>query len=100
MIHAQRREIAEFVVKSRLPAIAPYREFAEAGGLMAYGPNYPDLYRRVAGLIDQILKGARPQDLPVERPARFDLTVNLGAAKALGITLPQSVLRKADRVVQ
>jgi putative ABC transport system substrate-binding protein len=87
--------------KARLPAIAPWRQFAEADGLMSYGANVPELFRRAATYVDiKILKGARPGDLPVEQPARFELVVNLRAAEALGLTIPQSVLVRADETIQ
>jgi len=76
------------------------KEFIEAGGLMAYGPNYPDLYRRAATYIDKIFKGANPGDLPVEQPIKFELIINLKAAKGLGLPIPQSLLLRADEVIQ
>ncbi len=97
---AQRARIADLALKNRLPAISVFREFPEAGGLMAYGTNLADLYRRAATYVDKILKGARPADLPVEQPTRFELVINLKTAKALGLTLPQSILIRADHVIQ
>jgi putative ABC transport system substrate-binding protein len=94
------KQIAEFAAKSRLPMIAENREFAEAGGLMTYGPNLLDLWRRAATYVDKILKGAKPADLPVEQPTKFELVINLKTAKALGLTIPQSILLRADEVIQ
>jgi ABC-type uncharacterized transport system substrate-binding protein len=92
--------IAEFAEKSRLPAMYGLREHAAAGGLMAYGPNYADLYRRAASYVDKILKGAKPADLPVEQPTKFEFVINLRAAKTLGLTIPPGVLAIADDVIE
>jgi len=97
-LHAGR--IIEFAARSRLPAMYQVRENVEAGGLMSYGVNVPDLYRRAATFVDKILKGAKPADLPVEQPTRFELVINLKTAKALGLMIPQSVLLRADEVIQ
>jgi putative ABC transport system substrate-binding protein len=97
-VHAQR--IASLALKSRLPAVFYVKDFAEQGGLMSYAPSYPDLFRRAAAYVDKILKGARPGDLPVEQPTKFDLVVNLKTAKALALTIPPSVLQRADLVIQ
>ena len=97
---ADRARIVELAVKHRLPVMSPYREVAEAGGMMSYGPNRLALYRRMAVFVDKILKGAKPADLPVEQPTEFELVVNLKAAKALGRTIPQSVLLRADELIQ
>ena len=100
LLQANRKLIVDLAAKHRLPSIYRAMEFIEAGGLMAYGPNYPDLYRRAATYVDKILKGAKPGDLPVEQPTKFELIINLKAAKALGITVPQSLLLRADEVFQ
>lgn len=92
-------QIGALSVQHRLPAICIFPQFAAVGGLMGYGPNLPDLFRRGAGYVDRILKGASPADLPIQRPAVFVLTINLGTAKALGLALPQSLIVRADQVV-
>jgi putative tryptophan/tyrosine transport system substrate-binding protein len=92
--------IVDLAVRSRLPASYPAREFVEAGGLIAYGVNYPDLYFRFASFVDRIFKGTKPGDLPVEQPTKFELVINLKTAKALGLTTPQSLLLRADEVIQ
>ena len=97
---SQRMRIVEFAAEQRLPAIYESSEFVEAGGLVSYGANRDELVRRSATYVDKILKGAKPGDLPIEQPDRFELVVNLTAAKALNITIPQSVLVRADRVIQ
>ena len=100
MLWSVRTRIVDFAMKSRLPGIYPDREFPEVGGLMSYGPNPADNVRRAAVLVDKILKGAKPADLPVEQPTKFDLVINLKTAKTLGLTIPQSVLVRADHVIQ
>ena len=85
---------------ARLPALVPLREYVEASGLMAYGPNWPDQWRRAADYIDKILRGAKPADIPVEQPTKFDLVVNLTTAKVLGLTIPAGVLALADKVIE
>jgi putative ABC transport system substrate-binding protein len=94
------QQIAEFTMKNRLPAISPFRPFADSGGLMSYGPDLEDFFRRCATYVDKILKGARPGDLPIEQPTKFELVVNMRTAKTLGLTIPQSVLLRADEVIQ
>jgi putative tryptophan/tyrosine transport system substrate-binding protein len=97
---AHTARIADFADKSRLPAMYGLREDAAAGGLMAYGPNYADLYRRAASYVDKILKGAKPADLPVEQPSKFEFVINLKTAKTLGLTIPPGVLAIADEVIE
>jgi putative ABC transport system substrate-binding protein len=92
--------IAEFAVKNRAPAISGWASFAEDGNLMTYGPNLRDSYKRLAYYVDRILKGAKPADLPVELPMKIELVINLKAAKQLGLTISQSVLYRADRVIR
>ena len=94
-----RKLLVEFAAHTRLPAVYPLKEFAEAGGLLSYGPNVEVLYRRAAYYIDRILKGAKPADLPVEQPTTFELIVNMKTAKALGLTIPQAVLVRAERTI-
>jgi putative ABC transport system substrate-binding protein len=97
---AARGAFVEFAAKQRLPDSYPLPQFVEAGGLMSYGVNYKDLLRRSATYVDKILKGANPGDLPIERPTKFELTINLKTAKALGLTIPQSLLLRADQVIE
>ena len=96
----QRKQILEFAAKHRLPAMYELREFVEEGGLMTYGTSFPAWYERPAYYVDRILKGAKPADLPVERPMKFELVINLKTAKALGLTIPPTVLFQADEVIQ
>jgi putative ABC transport system substrate-binding protein len=96
----QRKQLVTLAAKRRLAAMYPAREFPDAGGLMAYGPNFPDILRRAATYVDKILKGAKPADLPVEQPTKFELVINLKTARALGLTFPRSVLSMADEVIQ
>ena len=99
MFNVQRQLIIERAAKQRLPAVYEWKQFVESGGLVSYGADVPDIYRRVAGLVDKILRGAKAGDLPVERPTRFDMGVNLKSAKALGVTIPESIVRKAVSVI-
>jgi len=100
MAFEARQRVVEHVTKSRLPTIFPWREGAEAGGLASYSTNFPDMFRRAAAYVDKILKGAKPADLPVEQPTKFELVINLKTAKALGLTIPQSLLARADQVIE
>ena len=101
LIFAVRRgEIALFALKSRMPTISSFREFAQAGGLMTYGPNGPEMFRRAATFVGKILKGAKPADIPVEEPVRYESVVNFTTAKALGLKLPQTFLLRADKVIE
>jgi putative ABC transport system substrate-binding protein len=95
-----RQRIMDFATKQRLPVMPGHPELVEAGGLIAFGPSYPGMHRRAAYFVDRILKGAKPADLPVERPTKFELVVNLTAAKALGLKIPPSLLRRADQVIE
>ena len=97
---SHRRQLIDLAVKSRLPAIYPYPEVAEDGGLMTYSVSFTDLYRRAATYVDKILKGAKPADLPVERPTKFEFVINLKAAKQIDLTIPQRVLTRADKVIK
>ena len=97
---ANSKKIAEFTVTNRLPAISPFWEFAQAGGLMSYGPDVGEFDRHAAVYVDKILKGAKPGDLPIEQPTKFLMVLNLKTAKALGLTIPQSLLLRADKVIQ
>jgi putative tryptophan/tyrosine transport system substrate-binding protein len=100
MLFEARRSIVVHAAKSRLPAVYPWREAAAAEGLMSYATNFPDMYRRAATYVDKILKGANPAELPIEQPTNFELVINLKTAKALGLTIPQSLLLRADQVIE
>jgi putative tryptophan/tyrosine transport system substrate-binding protein len=97
---SQRSRIVEFAAEQRLPAIYETRDFVDVGGLISYGPNIPDQFRRAATYVDKILRGAKPADLPIEQPTKFELVINMRAAKALGIKFPNSILLRADRVIE
>jgi len=100
MLFSERRRLADLAAKTRLPTVFPWREGVDAGGLMAYGANAADVYRRVATYVDRILKGTKPAELPVEQPTKFELVINLKTAKVLGLTIPPSLLARADHVVE
>jgi putative ABC transport system substrate-binding protein len=100
IFNLQRQQVTDLVVKHRLPATYSQPEYVEAGGLMTYGTNYPELFRRAAAYVDKILKGARAADLPVEQPKKFEFIINLKAAKQIGLTIPPNVLARADKVIR
>jgi putative ABC transport system substrate-binding protein len=100
LVNTHRIRINTLALAARLPTIHALREYVEAGGLMSYGPNVPDLLRRAANYVDKILRGAKPSDIPVEQPTKFDLVINLTTAKALGFTIPESFLLRADEVIE
>jgi putative ABC transport system substrate-binding protein len=100
LLTTNRLRINTFALAARLPTMFTQRQYVEAAGLMSYGPNFPDLFRRAAEYADKILRGAKPADLPVEQPTKFDLVINLVAAKALGLTVPPTLLARADEVIE
>jgi ABC-type uncharacterized transport system substrate-binding protein len=100
LIGSNRVRINTLALGARLPTLHGLREYVEAGGLMSYGPNTPDLFRRSADIVDKILRGAKPSDIPVEQPTRFDLVVNVTTAKALGLIVPDKLLVAADKVIE
>jgi ABC-type uncharacterized transport system substrate-binding protein len=100
LVSTNRARIHTLAMSARLPAVYNAKEHVEAGGLVSYGPNYPDLYRRAAEYVDKILRGAKPGDIPVEQPTKFELVVNLTTAKALGLTIPPGLLARADEVIE
>jgi len=100
MFHNPPQRLPDLVARAGLPAIYLVREVTQAGGLMSYGPDFADMFRRAASYVDRILKGARPADLPIEQPTKFELVINLKTASALGLTIPQSLLLRADEVIR
>jgi len=101
LFYVRRADLVALAAKQQLPTIYHQKEFVVgSGGLMSYGPNFHDLFRRAAGYVDKILKGAKPSDLPIERPTKLELVINLKTAKVLGLTIPQSVLERADQVIR
>jgi putative ABC transport system substrate-binding protein len=99
-LFAHQRRVVEFALTNRLPSIYAWKDPVSIGGLIAYGVNIPQVYRRAAYYVDKILRGTKAGDLPVERPTKFDLVANLNTAKALGLTIPQSILVRADEIIQ
>jgi len=100
LIDANRTLIITLALSARLPTILSYRDYVEAGGFMSYGPNYADLFRRAADMVDKILRGTKPSDIPVEQPSKFELVINLATARAIGLTVPSTVLARADEVIE
>jgi putative ABC transport system substrate-binding protein len=100
MFLREHSRLVDLAAKHRLPAVYTVKEYVDAGGLMSYGPNVADLFRRAATYVDRILKGAKPGDLPVEQPTKFELVINLKTARTLGLTIPPSVLSQADRIIE
>jgi putative tryptophan/tyrosine transport system substrate-binding protein len=100
LVGPYRQLIATFALENRLPSILSLRDYAESGGLMSYGPSLPEIYRRAASYVDKILQGAKPADLPIEQPTKFELVINLKTAKVLGLTIPPSILVRADEIIQ
>jgi len=100
LVNTNRTRIVTLALGARLPTMYQLRDHVEVGGLMSYGPNLPDQFRRAAGFVDKILRGTKPGDIPVEQPTKFDLVINLTTAKALGLTIPESFLLRADEVIE
>ena len=100
LFYAERTRLAELAIKNRLATMNPERDYAQAGGLISYGSDFSVGFRRAADFVDKILKGAKPADLPIEQPTKFELIINLKTAKALGLTIPESFLLRADEVIE
>jgi len=100
LVVANLTRIMTFALSARLPTLLSARDFVQAGGLISYGPNFSDLFRRAADYVDKILRGTKPGDIPVEQPTKFDLVINLTTAKALGLTIPESLLLRADEIIE
>jgi putative ABC transport system substrate-binding protein len=100
LLFVNRVRINQLALASRLPTSHAVREYVEAGGLMSYGPNWPEMWSRAADVVDKILRGAKPADIPVEQPSKFDLVINLKTARALGLTIPPSLLARADQIIE
>jgi putative ABC transport system substrate-binding protein len=96
----QREQLAETALRSRVPVVGPFREMAEAGIVMSYGASLPEMFHRAAEYVDRILRGTRPSDMPMEQPTKFELVINIRTARALGLTIPQSLLVRADQVIE
>jgi ABC-type uncharacterized transport system substrate-binding protein len=100
LIAANRSRIIAFALSARLPTMLSYRDYVEAGGLMSYGPSYPDMFRHTADIVDKILRGTKPGDIPIEQPTKFEFAINPTTAKALGLTIPASFLSLADELIE
>jgi putative tryptophan/tyrosine transport system substrate-binding protein len=100
LVNANRTRIITHVLGARLPSVFGTRDYVQAGGLMSYGPNFPDMFRRAAAVVDKILRGTKPANIPVEQPTKFDLVINLTTAKALGLTVSPALLARADEVIE
>ena len=100
LMNANRARINTLALSARMATVYSFREYVEVGGLMSYGPNLPALFRRAGEFVDKVLRGTKPADIPVEQPTKFDLVINLTTAKALGLTIPESLLARADEVIE